>query len=143
MRLHHVLVTCAPGGEDDARRFYATGLGLDEVPRPPALWSRGGCWFRSHGADGVVLAEIHVGVEDPCVPARRAHPALVVDDTATLDAIAARLEELGYDVDGRERETFDGYLRFHAFDGEGNRVEVLAPVGGRGVSGVGQRFMSR
>ncbi len=30
------------------------------------------------------------------------------------------------EVDERERETFEGYLRFHAFDPHGNRVEVLA-----------------
>jgi len=28
MRLHHVQVSCPPGGEDPARRFYADGLGL-------------------------------------------------------------------------------------------------------------------
>jgi hypothetical protein len=33
----------------------------------------------------------------------------------------------GYAVDHTERETFDGYLRFHTHDGAGNRVEVLQP----------------
>jgi len=122
MRLHHVQVACPPGGEDAVRCFYADGLGLREVEKPEALRARGGAWFRSFGDDGAVTAELHVGVEEPFVPARKAHPAFLVDD---LDATADRLREAGFEVDERERETFDGYLRFHAFDPHGNRVEVL------------------
>lgn len=95
MRLHHVQVACPPGGEDEARRFYADGLGMTEVDKPADLAGRGGCWFRAY-ADGEVGAELHVGVEDPFAPARKAHPALVVDD---LEPVAARLRQLGFDVD--------------------------------------------
>ena len=122
MRLHHVQVACPPGGEDAARRFYADGLGLTEVDKPPALRGRGGAWFRAYDGDGAVVAELHVGVEDPFAAARRAHPAFLVDD---LDAATYRLRTAGFEVDQRERETFEGYLRFHAFDPHGNRVEVL------------------
>ncbi|WP_189668580.1 VOC family protein [Promicromonospora soli] len=128
MRLHHVQVTCPPGGEDAARRFYADGLGLTEVPRPEGLAGRALCWFRDFDEDGRTTAEIHVGVEDPFTPARKAHPALVADDVAHLESIGARLEELGYEITWKDRHTFDGYERFHAFDGAGNRVEVLTPV---------------
>ena len=128
MRLHHVQVTCPPGGEDAARRFYADGLGLTEVPRPEGLAGRALCWFRDFDEDGRTTAEIHVGVEDPFTPARRAHPALVADDVAHLESIGARLEELGYEITWKDRHTFDGYERFHVFDGAGNRVEVLTPV---------------
>ncbi len=69
MRLHHVQVTCPPGGEDAARQFYGEALGIPEVAKPPALAGRGGCWFRG---DGV---EVHVGVEEPFSPALKAHPA--------------------------------------------------------------------
>ena len=120
--LHHVQVACPSGGEDAARAFYADGLGLVEVEKPADLRARGGAWFRAYGDRGDVLAELHVGVEEPFVPARKAHPAFVVDD---LDAVAARLREGGFEVDERERTTFEGYLRFHAFDPHGNRVEVL------------------
>jgi catechol 2,3-dioxygenase-like lactoylglutathione lyase family enzyme len=40
VRLHHVQVACPPGGEDDARRFYADGLGLPEVEMPAELARR-------------------------------------------------------------------------------------------------------
>jgi catechol 2,3-dioxygenase-like lactoylglutathione lyase family enzyme len=123
--LHHVQVACPPGGEDAARGFYADVLGLLEVDRPADLRGRGGVWFRAYDGRGGVVAELHVGVEEPFVPARKAHPAFLVDD---LDAMAARLRERGVEVDERERETFPGYLRFHAFDPHGNRVEVLQPL---------------
>ena len=86
MRLHHVQVACPPGGEDDARRFYADALGLTEVEKPADLAGRGGAWFRAHDAAGAVTAEIHVGVEDPFGPARKAHPALLLDPPDTAAA---------------------------------------------------------
>jgi len=128
MRLHHVQVACPPGGEDDARRFYADGLGMTEVEKPADLRGRGGAWFRSYDADGAVVAEIHVGVEDPFAPARKAHPAFVLDTVADLEATAQRLVAAGNEVDWSQRTTFAGHQRFHTFDTHGNRVEVLAPA---------------
>jgi catechol 2,3-dioxygenase-like lactoylglutathione lyase family enzyme len=96
--LHHVQVACPPGGEDAARRFYADGLGLTEVEKPAELHGRGGAWFRAYDGHGAVVAELHVAVEEPFAPARKAHPAFVVD-----------------------------YRRFHLRDPHGNRVEVLQP----------------
>lgn len=120
MRLHHVQVACPAGGEDEARRFYAGGLEMSEAEKPDDLQARGGVWFRSAGA------EIHVGVEEPFAPARKAHPALLLDDVAALEATAARLQRLGFEVDWSQRHTFPGHERCHAFDGPGNRVELLA-----------------
>jgi catechol 2,3-dioxygenase-like lactoylglutathione lyase family enzyme len=120
MRLHHVQVACPPGGEDGARRFYGEGLGLTEVDKPAGLAGRGGVWFRGDGY------ELHVGVEDPFAPARKAHPAFVLDSVAELDAVAARLAGLGYDVDLSQRHTFPGLERLHTFDAHGNRVEILS-----------------
>jgi catechol 2,3-dioxygenase-like lactoylglutathione lyase family enzyme len=123
--LHHVQVCCPPGREDDARRFYAGALGLTEVDKPSALQGRGGAWFRAYDARGAVVAEVHVGVDEHFTPARRAHPAFVVDD---LGRVAESVRARGFEVDDRERRSFDGYLRFHTRDGAGNRVEVLQPV---------------
>lgn len=129
VRLHHVQVGCPTGGEDDARRFWVEGLGMTEVAKPAPLAGRGGVWFRAYdgpAADGRVVAEVHVGVEDPCAPPRRAHPALLLDDEGALEATGERLRWLGFEVDDRERATFPGYLRLHARDAHGNRVELLA-----------------
>ncbi|HEY9566029.1 MAG TPA: VOC family protein [Nocardioides sp.] len=126
MRLHHVQVACPRGGEDDARRFYGDGLGLVEVPKPAALAGRGGCWWRSYDASGQVVAELHVGVEEPFAPALKAHPALVLDSVAELEEVADRLLRLGFEVDWSERHTFEGHQRCHTRDAHGNRVELLA-----------------
>ncbi len=123
--LHHVQVACPRGGEDAARRFYADGLGLTEVEKPVALQGRGGAWFRAYDGLGAVAAELHVGVEEPFVPARKAHPAFVVDD---LERVADSVSAAGGDVDWGERDTFAGYQRFHVGDPHGNRVEVLQPL---------------
>ena len=128
MRLHHVQVACPPGGENGARRFYRDGLGLTEVEKPEDLRARGGCWFRAYGDGGAVLAEIHVGVEDPFIPARKAHPALLLANSAELEATAVRLVGLGFEADRSQRDSFPGHTRFHTFDAHGNRVEILAPA---------------
>jgi catechol 2,3-dioxygenase-like lactoylglutathione lyase family enzyme len=126
VRLHHVQVACPPGGEEVARRFWVAGLGLTEVEKPADLRARGGAWFRAYDARGEVAAEVHVGVEDPFVPARKAHPALLLDDVAALEEAAGRLAALGFEVDWSQRRTFAPYERLHTFDGHGNRVELLA-----------------
>ena len=123
--LHHVQVAMPVGGEDEARHFYADGLGLTEVEKPADLRARGGAWFRAYDDRGATTAEIHVGVEDPFAPARKAHPALVVDH---LDAVADRLASFGFEVDRSQEHTFEGYRRIHTFDAHGNRVEVLEPA---------------
>jgi catechol 2,3-dioxygenase-like lactoylglutathione lyase family enzyme len=128
MRLHHVQVACARGTEDLARRFYGEGLGLTEVEKPDDLRARGGAWFRDHDASGAVTAEIHVGVEDPFAPARKAHPALQYDTVAELEQVATRLGALGFEVDWSQRHSFPSNERCHTADGLGNRVELLAPA---------------
>jgi catechol 2,3-dioxygenase-like lactoylglutathione lyase family enzyme len=121
MRLHHVQVACPPGGEDGARRFYGEGLGMTEVEKPENLRARGGVWFQ--GKQG---AEVHVGVEEPFRPARKAHPAFLLADAAELEQVGDRLTGLGFEVDWSQRETFPGHQRCHTFDAHGNRVELLS-----------------
>lgn len=112
--LHHVQVAAPPGSEQAARAFYCGVLEMTELDRPAALAGRGGAWFRS-GA-----AEVHVGIEDGFTPARKAHPALLVDE---LDAVIARLVAAGHDVtrDG----ALPGYRRCYVDDPHGNRLELI------------------
>ena len=128
MKLHHVQVACARGTEDTARRFYAAGLGLTEVEKPEDLKPKGGVWFRAYDVEGVVTAEIHVGVEDTFTPALKAHPALQFESVSELESVANRLSDLGFPVDWSQRHNFPGNERCHTADGQGNRVELLAPV---------------
>ena len=116
--LDHVQLAAPPGCEDAARAFYRDLLGLVEIPKPPALQDRGGVWFAC-GAQ-----QLHLGVEEPFAPARKAHPALAVDD---LDALAERLAGAGVEVTWDD--AIPGVRRFYAADPFGNRLEFLSPAG--------------
>jgi catechol 2,3-dioxygenase-like lactoylglutathione lyase family enzyme len=112
MRIDHVQVAAPPGCEPDARAFYGGVLDLEEIEKPARLRARGGVWFRL--GDG---QELHVGVDAGFTPARKAHPAFVVDD---LDAVAARLGDVTWD------DELPGVRRFYASDPFGNRLEFVA-----------------
>jgi catechol 2,3-dioxygenase-like lactoylglutathione lyase family enzyme len=115
-RLHHVQLAMPRGEEEAARGFYVSVIGMMEIPKPEALAQRGGAWFHAGGVD------LHLGVEDEFRPARKAHPAMLVDD---LDDLVARLTAAG------QRPTVDaefpGFRRIYAADSFGNRLEFLEP----------------
>jgi predicted enzyme related to lactoylglutathione lyase len=110
--LHHVQVSCPAGAEDRLRAYYGGVLGMEEVPKPPALAARGGVWFRAGSC------EIHCGVEEPFAPARKAHPGIAVAD---VDTLAGRVEQAGGEV--RWDDNLPGTRRFHTDDPVGNRLE--------------------
>ena len=111
--LDHVQVAIPAGGEQAARTFYGALLGMTELPKPPALAGRGGCWFTA-GA-----AVLHLGVEEPFHPAGKAHPAFTVTD---LDALFDRLAAAGH-AGTRADGELPGIRRFHVLDPFGNRIE--------------------
>ena len=115
--LDHVQLAAPPGCEAEARRFYGAVIGLPEVPKPRSLEGRGGVWF------GVGAQQLHVGVEEPFSPARKAHPALRLEPTE-LDAVAGRLAAAGAKV--AWDDLLPGVRRFYTEDPWGNRVELLA-----------------
>jgi catechol 2,3-dioxygenase-like lactoylglutathione lyase family enzyme len=111
--LDHVQVAIPAGGESTARQYYGDVLGMEEIPKPPRLAQRGGCWFKSGSA------VLHLGVEVPFAPAKKAHPAFLVTD---LDALGVALADAGAEVKRSDGE-LPGIRRFHTFDPFGNRLE--------------------
>ena len=109
--IDHVQLAMPSGGEDLARAFYGGVLGIPEVPKPPSLAGRGGCWFE----DGPL--RVHLGVDDPFRPARKAHPALVVDGLAAFVDAAGLSFTWADDVPG----LVHGYVD----DPFGNRIELV------------------
>jgi catechol 2,3-dioxygenase-like lactoylglutathione lyase family enzyme len=114
LKIDHVQLAMPPREEDRARQFYTGVLGLPEVPKPADMAKRGGAWFE---LDGVRL---HLGVEQDFRPARKAHPALVVEG---LDEIVARCEQLG--IAAKPDVAVDGCRRVHIEDPFGNRIELM------------------
>jgi catechol 2,3-dioxygenase-like lactoylglutathione lyase family enzyme len=112
--LDHVQLAIPPGGEDAARGFYVGVLGLSEVAKPTALAERGGCWFEGPGT------VLHLGVEAPFAPARKAHPALLVAD---LEDCRAALLASGAPI--VPEETVIATRRFYTADPFGNRIEII------------------
>jgi len=104
------------GGEDDARAFYRDVLGISEVTKPAHLAKRGGCWFERGPL------KVHLGVEDGFVPARKAHPAFIVEG---LRELATTLQRGGYHV--WRDQPLEGYERLYVDDPFGNRIELMEP----------------
>ncbi|MFZ3570061.1 VOC family protein [Streptomyces sp. BH097] len=114
--IDHVQLAAPPGSEEILRSFYADDLGMTEVPKPPALATRGGCWFEA----GTV--RLHLGIERDFRPAKKAHPALLVRD---IEAYARRLAGRGVEVSWDA--ALPGHRRFYCSDPVGNRLEFLEP----------------
>ena len=117
--IDHVQLAMPAGREDEARAFYAGLLGIPERAKPPALVARGGAWFESD------VVKIHLGVDADFHPARKAHPALVVRDLASL---VARLRAAGVEVID---DAGEGHARVYVFDPFGNRLELMEPARSR------------
>ena len=116
MELDHVQLAAPPGCEDEARRFYGELLGLEEIRKPEPLLARGGVWFQ------LGRGQLHIGVEDPFRPARKAHPALRVAPER-LEALAARLSAAGLTLQWDAE--LPGLRRFYVEDPWGNRLELM------------------
>jgi catechol 2,3-dioxygenase-like lactoylglutathione lyase family enzyme len=113
--IDHVQLAMPAGEEQKARAFYGDLLGMTELPKPPELAKRGGCWFESGGV------QLHLGVESDFRPAKKAHPALRCVD---YSALVGRLREAGFEV--IEPGDTPGVRRCHLHDPFGNRIELIA-----------------
>lgn len=112
--IDHVQLAMPAGRESAARDFYEGLLGLRETAKPANLAARGGCWFEGRGV------RVHLGVERDFAPARKAHPAFLVDDLA---ALAAALDRAGFRT--TTDEPLEGYERRYVSDPFGNRIELM------------------
>jgi len=117
-RLDHVNVTVARSVESEAKHFYGTVLGLEEVPKPEASRSRGGAWYQ------LAKLQIHLSLEDaPENHASRRHFCLIVEDLA---AVKQHLIAQGVEIFPDDIPT-PGWPRFYVRDPGGNRIEIAQP----------------
>jgi hypothetical protein len=69
--------------------LYGDVLGLEEIPKPAALATRCGVWFRGDGL------EIYVGIEEPFVAAKKARPGILTYDLEAVRGHENRSALLG------------------------------------------------
>ena len=119
LSVDHIQIAMPSGEEEKARSFYISMLGFTEIPKPTELVKRGGAWFQSENV------QLHLGVEADFRPARKAHPAFIVED---LETLLVKVQRAGYETDTSQPE-LDGYKRAHIFDPFGNRIELMEKLG--------------
>lgn len=115
--IDHVQIAMPASGEPEAVAFYEGLLGITQQRKPPHLSARGGCWFEQGDV------KIHLGVEPEFRPARKAHPALLVEDLLSLKQ---KLTAAGYRL--VEDQPLDGYDRVYVDDPFGNRIELMERI---------------
>ncbi|ALC90827.1 glyoxalase [Bacillus sp. FJAT-18017] len=113
-KIDHIQLTAPKGSEKEARKFYSEILGFSEVDKPPVLKKKGGAWFQTGSI------QLHIGVEEPFVPAKKAHPAFEV---GKLEELKEHLKRQGIEV--IEDDNLPGAKRFFVSDPFGNRLEFL------------------
>jgi catechol 2,3-dioxygenase-like lactoylglutathione lyase family enzyme len=112
--IDHVQVAIPQGADDEARAFYGGVLGLPETPKPAPLNASGGMWFVT-GA-----TQLHIGGQADFKPARKAHPAFLIED---FEAYCALLRERKVVV--AEEPRVYGRRRAGIEDPFGNRIELI------------------
>ncbi|GAB3063215.1 VOC family protein [Virgibacillus ainsalahensis] len=112
--IDHVQLAAPKASEDEARHFFSSILGMEEIPKPVNLAKRGGVWFQCG------IHQLHIGIQEDFIPAKKAHPAFHVEN---LEALRERLTNKGFEV--KEDEPLEGAKRFYVNDPFGNRLEFL------------------
>ena len=115
-RIDHVQLAMPAGREAEAVAFYEGVLGIPEVPKPANLAANGGCWFETASGE----LKLHLGIDPDFRPAKKAHPALIVDD---VRAMVTTLKQAGHEA--KDGKPLEGYDRIDTSDPFGNRIELM------------------
>ena len=112
--IDHVQLAAPEGSEKEAAKFYEEVLGFCQVEKPESLKGNGGAWFSAGNV------QLHIGIERPFLPARKAHPAFEVNG---LEQLKQHLQANGIEL--AEDDKLPGANRFYIHDPFGNRIEFL------------------
>lgn len=112
--IDHVQLAAPENCEEQARHFYSTILGMEEIEKPENLKKNGGVWFQCG------KHQVHIGVWNEFVPAAKAHPAFEVEN---VQALKEHLTRAG--VTTEDDQSLPGANRFYVKDPFGNRIEFL------------------
>ena len=112
--IHHIMITV--GNIDDAKSFYSTILGFEEMVIPdfitgPRLWYKLG------------QTELHVN-EHPQYKAGNSHFAISVEEDKYNEYIS-HIEKTGYEKKSTCEKYDDGYYRLYIHDPFNNCIEII------------------
>ncbi|WP_152654960.1 VOC family protein [Oceanobacillus sp. CFH 90083] len=113
-KLDHIQLSAPKGSEETSIKFYRDILGFVEEEKPKTLKANGGVWFKK----GEMA--IHIGIEEPFTPMKKAHPAFEVSG---IGALQAHLESAG--ISTKWDSKLPNARRFYIKDPFGNRLEFL------------------
>ncbi|MEC1734414.1 VOC family protein [Bacillus mojavensis] len=112
--IDHIQLAAPKGCETAARQFYGGILGFQEIEKPDELKARGGVWFTFGNR------QLHIGIEEPFVPAKKAHLAFEV---LNIEGLKEHVKLNGIAI--VEDNKLPGADRFYISDPFGNRLEML------------------
>ncbi len=112
--IDHIQLAAPKGSEEVANKFFGDILGFTKVEKPESLKKRGGVWFEfGH-------YQVHIGIEEPFKPSKKAHPAFEVENIENL-----KLHLSKNNVEFIEDDGLPGANRVYVNDPFGNRMEIL------------------
>ncbi|MBA2759535.1 MAG: VOC family protein [Chloroflexia bacterium] len=120
VRLQHASIPMPSGGNDRAREFYGSRLGLKEKSVPASLDQAKIIWFEL-GSDG---DELHLFTEDGEGPSPGQHVCIQVDDIGAWRELLS-----GKSIAIEETEAIVNRPRFFTQDPFGNRLEITQVLG--------------
>jgi catechol 2,3-dioxygenase-like lactoylglutathione lyase family enzyme len=116
LKIDHFQVAIPAGKLLEALEFYTEVLYFERIEKPAEL-DQSGAWLISGPVN------LHLGEETDFQPARRAHPALLVDNLADI-LYAAKVGSHPIRMDAGP----NGFIRASVFDPFGNRIEVMQKI---------------
>ena len=118
--LSHVNVTVPQALEDATKYFYASIMGLAEVPKPPESKGRGGAWYQ------LGAVQLHLSREDPPADndATKRHVCYAVQNLAAAEQ---HFRNAGVQVIA-DSLPIAGSPRFYVRDPGGNLIEIAQDV---------------
>ena len=113
--LQHVNVRVHPDVENDAKHFYGTLFGLEEIPKPQELRANGGAWYQ------LGSAQLHLSRD--AAADNHGSKRHVCFHVSNLDQIREHLASAGVEIIPDD-EPIPGSPRFYVRDPGGNLIEV-------------------
>jgi catechol 2,3-dioxygenase-like lactoylglutathione lyase family enzyme len=120
IEVDHVNVVVAKHLEDEAKHFYASLLGLKEIPKPAESQARGGAWYEL----GSVQLHLSARVEAGNGQGSKGHVCFTVADVVSAEQV---LRTGGVEIIPSDRP-IAGKPRFYVRDPGGNLIEIAQRV---------------